>query len=127
MSVIIVFGLIRFGASFNSSVAPKAVAASGGVAAEQNGGVQRITIGYSNRTGNYNPAVIKLKRGVPAELTLDPNTLNGCFSVFISRDLNLQGVAEPGNNVITFTPDKVGSFRFTCPMGMGRGTFIITD
>ncbi|MCM2326038.1 MAG: hypothetical protein NDI94_06245, partial [Candidatus Woesearchaeota archaeon] len=32
-----------------------------------------------------------------------------------------------GDNFITFTPDKSGTFQMACSMGMGRNTFTVVD
>lgn len=122
---VLVFGLVRFGMSLGQPSVRAATGSESATGAKIENGVQRVTIGFSDSTFNYEPEVIRLKKGVPAEITLDTTSLNGCMSVLISRDLKLQAVAEPGNNVIKFTPEKTGKFAFSCPMGMGAGTFIV--
>lgn len=124
-AAVLVFGLMRFGMSLGQSTVRVAATSQSGARAQIEGGVQRITIGFSDSTLNYSPEVVRLKKGVPAEITLDTESLNGCMSVLISRDLKLQAVADPGNNVIKFTPERPGKFAFSCPMGMGAGTFIV--
>lgn len=126
LAAIVVFGLIRMGMSFNNSApAVSGPVAAQGVAATTDNGIQKITIGYSGRTYNYSPDIIRLKRGVPTEVTLNLDQLQGCTRSFISRGLGINTIVEPGNNVIRFTPDTVGRIAFNCSMGMVRGTFIV--
>lgn len=116
--------LVRLGMSLaTSGVGVNNVAAGSSDSAVDESARLKIKVGFSNAVGNYDPAVIRLKKGVPVELDLDPNTLTGCMSVVLVPDLNLQGLA--GKNPIRFTPQKIGSFAFHCPMGMGRGTIIV--
>ena len=124
LAVIIMFALVRFGMSLGNSSGGTAKNSGGGAAAVQADGVQRGTIGFSNKTFNYDPSVIRLKRGVPAEITLALD-VPGCMGVLISRPLNIQLEAEAGKNIARFTPEKTGTFSFSCPMGMGTGKIIV--
>lgn len=128
---LIVIGLIRFGMSLGAPAQPRVVASParagsgrGAVAAQIQNGVQRAIISFSYEKANYDPSEIRLKRGVPAEITLSPD-VPGCMGVLISRSLGIQIEAEVGKNVARFTPQEAGRFAFHCPMGMGRGTFIV--
>lgn len=120
--------LVRFGMSVGSDVGTNSDTpsfADTASAAEIKGNSQVVKLGYSGTDGNYSPSVIRLKKGIPVELIMDTNTLRGCMSALISPELGVQGVARPGNNIIKFTPRETGQFAFSCPMGMGSGTFIV--
>lgn len=122
---LVVIGLIRFGMSLGTGSALRTAGRiTSGDAAPIENGVQRVTIGFSYTKANYDPSEIRLKRGVPAEITLAPD-VPGCMGVLISRPLGIQIEAEVGKNVARFTPREAGRFAFHCPMGMGRGTFIV--
>lgn len=83
--------------------------------------VQKITLSMKN---NYYPNTINIKSGVPVEIILD-SSVRGCYRLFSIPGL---GVAKRSSSVIDaikFTPNKKGTFRFQCSMGMGTGTIIV--
>ena len=84
--------------------------------------IQEITL--SMRNYNYYPNTIKVKEGVPVEITLDEGVV-GCYRAFTIRDFGVQVYSKTPNEKITFTPNKKGTFGFSCAMGMGRGTLIV--
>lgn len=87
------------------------------------GDIQQITIRDDGR-GDYTPNPVRLKVGVPVELTTDPAT-RGCLRWWFSPKLGIRGSAETGKNVIYFVPNKKGSFPFSCTMNMGKGLFVV--
>ncbi len=118
---IMMFAFVRFGMSLGAPPQEKRVS---GAFAQQDGTVQRATIGFSKTTFNYEPSVIRLQRGVPAEITLDPN-IPGCLGIVISPTLNFRIESAVGKNVARFMPQHAGTFPFSCPMGMGTGKIIV--
>lgn len=87
-------------------------------------GVQEVTI---NLTDNgYQPASIKLKKGVPAKVVLKTSDTLGCIRSFVVPSLNIQKVLpKTGEDSFEFTPDKAGQISFTCSMGMYKGEFVV--
>lgn len=83
------------------------------------GDAQKITLGTRNY--NYFPSVIDVKAGLPVEITLD-DSVKGCLRSFSIRDLGISKYARTSDDKIVFTPTQVGSFKFSCSMGMGYGT-----
>jgi len=83
--------------------------------------IQKITLGF---TDNYSPDTIKVKSGVPVEITLD-SSVRGCFRSFNIKDLGVSYRSSSPSDTIKFTPNKKGSFRFQCSMAMGTGTIIV--
>ena len=83
--------------------------------------VQKISIGFN---GNYFPNIIKVKEGIPVEITLD-NSVRGCFRTFVIRDLGVKKTSSNPSDVVSFTPDKKGTFIFACGMHMATGTIIV--
>ena len=81
--------------------------------------VQKVILGMKNY--NYFPSVINVKAGLPVEITLD-ETVRGCLRSFSVRDLGISEFSQSLNEKIIFTPNKKGSFKFSCVMGMGYGT-----
>lgn len=84
-----------------------------------NEGVQRVDIVVE---GGYKPEVIRLKVGVPAELTFLRKSASSCFDEVLMPDFGKQAVLpvnEPYS--IKVQPDKVGSFTYSCGMHMFFG------
>ncbi len=75
----------------------------------------------------YEPASLRLKRGVPAKVTFLRVSELTCATevVFaeygIRRDLPLNQAVT-----VSFTPRKAGEFAFTCGMNMHRGKLIVS-
>ncbi len=86
------------------------------------GEFQSITLGYKNY--NYYPNTIRAKVGVPVSLTLD-KSISGCYREFVIPDLGVDEVSSSPSDKIQFTPDKKGTFKFRCGMGMGNGILIV--
>ena len=80
---------------------------------------QKIVLGMKNY--NYFPSVINVKAGLPVEITLD-ETVRGCLRSFSLSDLGISKFSQNPSQKIVFTPTQIGSFKFSCSMGMGYGT-----
>lgn len=93
-----------------------------GINTGNNQNIQKVVIGMKNY--NYYPNTIKVKSGIPVEITLD-ESVYGCFRSFTIRDFGVSAYSKTPNEKITFTPNKKGTFRFSCSMGMGTGTIIV--
>ena len=87
-----------------------------------NGEVQNVLLGVKNY--NYYPQTITVKSGEPVSLTLD-KSVTGCLRSFTIKDLGVNKYSRTPEEVIEFTPNKKGTFRFACSMGMGTGTIIV--
>lgn len=88
--------------------------------------VQEITMTIDS--SGWSPTQFVLKKGVPVKWKINGISLTGCNRMIIAPDFNIRYNVQQGeNNLIEFTPNKVGTFSFTCSMGMMRGTFIVTE
>ncbi len=96
-----------------------------GASAVQNGDVQVVQLSYKDL--NYYPSTIYLKAGVPARIEVDTEKVTGCMRTIVIPSLNIKKTVSASDNVIEFTPTKEGTIPFSCIMGMGRGTFIVTQ
>ena len=90
-----------------------------------NGDVQEIVT--TLESGSYPP--ITVQNGVPVRWTIvaDAKNLNGCNNEIVIPQFNKEQKLVPGDNVITFTPTKTGTFGYSCWMGMIRGTITVVD
>lgn len=76
--------------------------------------------------GGYEPEVVRLKRGVPAEVTFTCTSTQGCLDVVHSKELGFEEdlpIDEP--KTVTINTDKAGEFAFSCGMDMFHGKVIV--
>ncbi len=75
----------------------------------------------------YDPASIRLKRGVPAKVTFLRVSESTCATEVVFADYGIRR-GLPLNQAVTvsFTPRKAGEFAFTCGMNMHRGKLIVS-
>ena len=88
----------------------------------QNGEFQKVVIGMKNL--NYYPNTINVQSGKPVRIYLD-NSVSGCFRSFTIRDFGVAKYLKSPSDYVEFTPNKKGTFRFACSMGMGTGTLVV--
>lgn len=90
-------------------------------AATLEGGVQKISVDVS--TGTYNPNVIKLKAGVPAEVTFANG--GGCTGQVQSQALNFSADMSNGPATVKLPALKAGTYSFYCGMQMVFGKIVV--
>ena len=85
--------------------------------AEAPSGVQKVSL--QAKRFDYTPETITVKKGQPVELSLTAlDRVHG----FQSPDLNLKTEIWPDKTtVLTFTPDKAGTFELHCDVFCGEG------
>ncbi|MBU1966670.1 sulfite exporter TauE/SafE family protein, partial [Patescibacteria group bacterium] len=84
-------------------------------------GVQQVEIQILNR--GYSPNYVKVRRGVPVQLTLQSNGVYSCALSFVFKEFGINTFLESTDlQSFTFTPNKPGKYAFTCSMGMYTGT-----
>lgn len=76
--------------------------------------------------GSYTP--ISVANDIPVEWTInaDDEKLNGCNNEIIIPEYNISVKLKSGENVIRFTPERTGTFSYTCWMGMIKSTIVVT-
>jgi len=86
--------------------------------------VQKQTIILKD--GVYQPASFRLKRGVPAQLTVIRKSADECGEVIVFPAYNIRRYLKLNKPVvIRFTPRKTGTFGFMCGMDMMYGKIIV--
>lgn len=75
----------------------------------------------------WEPNSFVLQKGVPVKWNINVKELTGCNNEIIVRDYDIDIKLKKGMNVVEFTPDKKGTVRWSCWMGMIPGSFIVTD
>lgn len=100
----------------SSASASKPVAGS----AALSDGVQRIDVKV---TTSYSPNVIRLKAGVPAEITF--SQAQGCTAIVQSQDLGFQEDLSSGPKTVKLQGLSAGTYRFACGMNMVQGQVVV--
>lgn len=88
--------------------------------AQVSGGVQAIAVKVGT---TYSPNVIKLKAGIPAEITFGQG--GGCTAQVISQDLGFSEDLSAGPKVVSLPALKKGTYSFSCGMGMVFGSIVV--
>lgn len=91
-------------------------------AAAVEGDVQRISV---DATNGYDPNVIRLTAGVPAEITF--SQASGCMAEVMSEDLDFYADLTGGPQTVRIEADALqpGEYSFSCGMQMVFGTIIV--
>jgi len=90
-------------------------------AAAVSGDVQTVSVDLSK--GYYEPNVLKLKAGVPAEITFAQST--GCTGQVISKDLNFFEDLTTGAKTVKLPALDAGEYAFSCGMEMVFGKIVV--
>ncbi|MDR2421574.1 MAG: sulfite exporter TauE/SafE family protein [Oscillospiraceae bacterium] len=85
------------------------------------------TVSATLRPGSY-PA-ITVRAGIPVKWTIDapPGSINGCNNRLFIPKYDVEHEFTAGENVIEFTPSEAGTVRYSCWMGMIRGTITVVE
>jgi plastocyanin domain-containing protein len=87
-------------------------------------GVQTARVQLTSQ--GYEPAVLKLRVGVPARITFTRRVSTTCATEVVLPDYGIRRTLPLDELVVVeFTPEKSGEFTFSCGMGMLRGSLIV--
>lgn len=85
--------------------------------------VQKVNVTVA---GGYQPEVVNLQRGIPAEITFTRTNEQGCLDVVHSKDLNFEKQLPLNvGQTVQIDTDQVGEFNFSCGMDMFGGKVVI--
>jgi len=88
-------------------------------------GLQKVEIIVD---GGYKPERVRLKMGIPAELTFIRKSASGCFDEVLIPDFGVRTKLPVGKPfVIKINPDKIGVFTYSCGMHMFFGKIEVTS
>jgi len=87
------------------------------------GGVQRLEVTVK---GGYSPEVIRVRQGMPVELTFDRQESGDCTHRVVFPDFRVSA-ALPAyqRTTVRLDPGEAGEFGFACGMNMIRGTLLV--
>jgi Cupredoxin-like domain len=89
--------------------------------AQVTGGVQKISVDLSS--GSYNPNVLNLQAGVPAEITFGQSS--GCTGQVQSQQLGFAEDLTSGAKTVKLGALQPGTYSFACGMNMVSGTIVV--
>lgn len=72
---------------------------------------------------------IVLQVGIPATITFvaEGTSLNSCNEAIMIPEFNIKAGLHVGETIITFTPEQIGSFDYSCWMGMIGNVIHVVD
>ncbi len=95
-------------------------AATGGA-----GGRQEVTVVVQ---GGYSPAHVRVKAGAPVRLVFDRQETSGCSEEVVIPDFGIRRfLPAHEKTAVELTPERPGSYEFTCGMGMLRGRITVDE
>jgi P-type Cu+ transporter len=93
--------------------------------AELRDGRQEATVTVK---GGYDPAVIRVRRGVPLRLVFDRRESADCSARVVFADFGIsRALPAFGSTVVELTPAETGTFSFACGMNMLHGSLVVDD
>lgn len=86
-------------------------------------GPQRVGIEVK---GGYSPATVRVRAGRRVRLEFRREETSGCTEEVVVPAFGIRTFLPPYQTTpVEFTPEKPGSYEFTCGMGMVRGRIIV--
>ncbi len=87
-------------------------------------GIQQATIIIKD---GYHPDTLVVKKSIPLRLNFDLQE-ESCTGTVVFKDFHIKRkLSSDAVTAVEFTPDKAGSFTFSCPMGMITGTLVVKE
>jgi len=85
-----------------------------------------VQIVKSTLRSNRYPA-ITVQQGIPVRWIINapPGSITGCNYTAIFYEYGIEYVFQQGENIIEFTPTRVGKFSYSCWMGMIKSTITV--
>lgn len=89
------------------------------------GGVQEVVIRVE---GGYDPAHVRVKKGVPVRLVFDRRETSGCSEEVVLPEFGVRKfLPAHERTAVEFTPAETGTYEFTCGMAMLRGRVTVEE
>ena len=74
----------------------------------------------------YSPSQFTVKVNRPVRWIITSKSPYSCAASIVAPEFKIEQDLQAGENIIEFTPTKVGQFSFACVMGMYRGKITVT-
>lgn len=100
-------------------------ALAAGARAALGAGVQTLAVKVED---SYDPGTIRVRAGVPVNLTFTRTNTNSCTEEVVLGDFGIRTFLPTGvPTAVSFTPKAPGRYDFHCGMGMVHGTLIVEE
>ncbi|MFA5926628.1 MAG: sulfite exporter TauE/SafE family protein [Patescibacteria group bacterium] len=93
--------------------------------AKNENGVQVVNM--TQDADGYSPNSFTVNKGVPVKWVINSVDSQTCAASISFSKFAIRKTLKPGENIIEFTPREAGTFKFSCSMGMYRGSFKVVD
>lgn len=72
---------------------------------------------------------IVVQKDIPVKIIINANkkNLTGCNDSIVINAFNIKQELKIGENIIEFTPNKTGTFTYTCWMGMLKNNIVVVE
>ncbi|AMR29492.1 copper-transporting ATPase [Hymenobacter psoromatis] len=92
-------------------------------AVSSSGGVQEVAITVK---GGYSPDIIEVKKGQPVQLSFYRDEESSCSEELLLPDFSIRrDLPAFKTTLVELLPERIGTFPFTCGMGMLRGSLVV--
>ncbi len=83
----------------------------------------KINLSY----GNYDDIIVQKGKKVKLIINVQEKYLTGCNNVVMINEFNIKQELKVGENIVEFTPDKVGTYSMSCWMNMITNSIKVID
>lgn len=124
LSVLIVI-ILGTGLIINRSLLSPSDNQMAAIQANVNNGMQDLTTTLTS--GSYPNITVQKDIPVKWNIKADSGILTSCNETLIIPEYGIKISLKAGDNIITFTPTKVGKIKYSCQMGMINGQITVVD
>ncbi len=125
--LVVVLGFVMFnnGLALSGINLSQGSGASSAVRAEVEGDVQVLTTELKG--GRYEPVIVEVGKPVKWNIKASNGSINGCNNRMFIREYGIEKNLENGDNIIEFTPTEIGTFTYSCWMGMIKSKIYVVN
>ncbi|MBM2820312.1 MAG: heavy metal-associated protein [Candidatus Berkelbacteria bacterium] len=88
-------------------------------------GTQVVRMTQQSR--GYSPNKFTIVKDIPVKWIIDSKDPGSCASSIVASDIGVRKFLNAGENIVEFTPTKLGDIKFSCSMGMYTGRFTVVE
>lgn len=123
--VILGFAMFNNGLALSGINLSKDSDAKSAVRAEIQDDAQVVTTELKG--GRYEPVIVEVDKPVKWNIKASNGSLNGCNNRVIIREYGIEKSLESGDNIVEFTPTEIGTYTYSCWMGMIRSKIYVVN
>lgn len=123
--VVLGISMLNNGLNLAGIATPYGSSSAEAVQAQMKDGVQEVTTQL--QSGSYAPIIVEKGTKVRWTIEAEQGSLNGCNNKIIAREYGIEQKLSLGENVIEFTPTEIGTYAYSCWMGMIRSKIYVVE